>query len=288
MITLLGAVAIAFTGGFGTWGIFKLKEGVCRNVEESQIEDEQPQQESQPITEVCKSHSNDISEYSVSASQDQPLHVSHEPQIEVAKETEQKEEKHDMGKHEEIRRLVDAEKKRREQIENSERQREREKEEKLRREVLDRQIRGRELFALRIDIAIRSKKSFTSADPLNFEWDVNNIAAEFEPLRPEYNKKYCGAIPESTREFIRSHRRFVIPESNSSKVKLAYLTPYQGSGKVSGKYECSNCSKPWTSAASTKNIAASCKNCGKSVYPKSQTVPESELIEETPENSIRN
>lgn len=264
----------------------------------------QPSEENSPPVELCKTQSSEISEFLVSNSTDKEsiedkmpaitnLDTTDERKASEVKEKEnqakmaelidlleseinKRKEEQERKRREQLTQLVEAERKRRMELEIAEK----EKLEKQQREIEARQIIGRGVFALAIDQSLRSKRKFSANDPLSFEWNLSNIASEFEQKKANFNSRYFDCIKESTTDFIRSHRRFSVKTvKNQNIVQLNFLTPYQGNNKVVGHYCCPKCTRTWKNTSSIRDSAYPCKNCEIEVYPFKQDFDELEFLE---------
>ena len=56
-------------------------------------------------------------------------------------------------------------------------------------------------------------------------------------------------------------------KQKAMKQKVLGLTPYQGSKRVYGYYQCHQCHKRWESGNSWANTHQECKKCKVKVYP---------------------
>eukprot|EP01040_Poterioochromonas_malhamensis_P004775 gene4775-5125_t len=311
MITFAISSAIALSSVFGAWGLIEVQKKRDRITESKQSEEEvdtnekeekllllpkplvSPHNSTHSLKELDKSPRNEnfdlISTASPSSdSKEEGLKEEEKEEQGTKKENSvsdlinllelelvKKREEELQIRREQLTKLIEEERKRREQIEILEKEKLEQKkyEEKKRKDL------GRQLFALAIDQSLRGKKKFPSHLPLSFEWNLMNIVSEFESKRLNFNGRYFECIPEGTLEFLTYHPRFII-DRHKNIIKLRYLTPYQGNAKVTGHFICSSCSRSWKSSASLKDTPFKCKHCNLQIYPsKQEDFDENELLE---------
>jgi hypothetical protein len=155
----------------------------------------------------------------------------------------------------------------RKQDEVEKQRKEREKQERLKREQeeaiqkkLDlkkqEEIERIEQNIQRIEGCIRTRKKFNSNNPQQYKCNIQKLFISCIDISP--------SLP-SFLEWLRSQPSFIV--HGDTHVSLRYKTPYQGTDRRYGYYQCRTCNQKWTSGHSWKDCGQKCQKCEMFIYP---------------------
>ena len=134
--------------------------------------------------------------------------------------------------------------------------------EKQRKERIDIQNREKERIEQnnqniqRIEGCIRTRKKFNSNKPQQYKCSIQKLFISCIDISP--------SLP-SFLEWLRSHPNFIV--HGDTHVSLQYKTPYQGTDRRYGYYQCRPCNRKWTSGHSWKDCGQKCQKCEMFIYP---------------------